>query len=117
MSNTLLSIRVLPTVVAGKFKDTFAVVDESGNLVGSKSHSTREAAEVELGSLKYYAEGLAYARATAPEGASEKGLVGKANIIAAYLMYKEQEANPVAEVAEVAEEAAVEAAPAADEEF
>lgn len=87
-----LTIKQMETVVSGKFVSQFAVVDESGNLVGSKAHKTREEAEAEMGGLKYYAEGLAFARATAPEGATEKGLVGKANIVAAYLMYQEQQA-------------------------
>lgn len=101
----VLSIISLTTVVAGKFVESFAVVDADNNLVGSKSHKTKEEATVELGSLKFYAEGLTFARATAKEGTTDKALVGKANIIAAYLMYKEQEANPVELVAE---EAAVE---------
>lgn len=113
----VLSILSLTTVVAGKFVESFAVVDADNNLVGAKSHKTKEDATVELGSLKFYAEGLTFARATAKEGTTDKALVGKANIIAAYLMYKEQEGNtfePVAEVA-VAEEAEAEVAATAEE--
>ncbi len=97
MSNTIvLSIIALTTVVAGKFKESFAVVDQSGELIGTKAHATREEAEVELGTLKYFAAGMDFARATAKEGTADKALVGKANTVAAYLIYKEQlEAAPV----------------------
>lgn len=111
----VLSITTLTTVVAGKFKSSFAVVDQEGNLVGVKAHATEAEAQAELGSLKFYTEGLAFARATAKEGTADKSLVGKANLVAAYLMYKEQEANPVA--AETpAEDAKEEAAPLGGEE-
>ena len=98
------------TVVAGKFVSQFFVTDEAGNLVGSKAHRTEDAAREELGSLKYYARGLEFARATAAEGASEKSLVGKANVAAAYLIWAEQEEAAAAAPAEevVAQEAAVE---------
>lgn len=99
----------MTTVVAGKFVESFAVVDGEGNLIGTKAHKTRAEAEVELGSLKYYAEGLAFARATAKEGVTDKALVGKANIVAAYLMFKEQPAEVVSEdVAEAPVEASQE---------
>lgn len=111
-----LIVKELTTVVAGKFVSQFCIVDEAGNLVGSKAHKTADEAELELGTLKYYAEGLAFARATAPEGATEKGLVGKANIVAAYLMYKEASEAPVTEVTEEAP-AEVESEVPADEEF
>ncbi|AUG87680.1 hypothetical protein [Vibrio phage VEN] len=106
MSN--LVIKTLPQVVAGKLIDQFVVMDEAGNLIGKKAHRKIEDAQQELGSLKFYAEGLAFARATAPEGAQEKSLVGKANVIAAYLLWKETpETEEVAE--EVAEEVTEEA--------
>lgn len=112
MSKITLSIKTLPQVVAGKFVDTFAVVDQDGNLVGSKAHRDPESAEAELGSLKYFSKGLEFARATAPEGTAEKALVGKANTVAAYLIWLEKDGEP--EVSEetpedtVAEEAASE---------
>ena len=93
----VLSITTLTTVVAGKFKTSYAVVDQDGNLVGTKAHATEVEAQAELGSLKFYTEGLAFARATAKEGTADKSLVGKANLVAAYLMYKEQQENPVAD--------------------
>ena len=89
MSNTTLSILAMQSVVAGKFVTAYAVVDTSGNLIGAKAHKTEAEAEVELGSLKYYATGLDFARATAKEGTTDKALVGKANIVAQYLMYQE----------------------------
>ena len=96
MSNSIvLSILALTTVVAGKFKTSYAVVDQENNLVGTKAHATEAEAQAELGSLKFYTEGLAFARATAKEGTADKSLVGKANLVAAYLMYKEQLENPV----------------------
>ena len=102
MSNAIvLSIAALQSVVAGKFVTNYAVVDGEGNLVGAKAHKTEAEAQVELGSLKYYATGLEFARATAKEGTTDKALVGKANIVAAFLIYKE---TPVA-TEEVAEEA------------
>ncbi|ARB11241.1 hypothetical protein [Marinomonas phage CPP1m] len=112
MSDVTLSIRTLENFVGGKFVESFLVVDSEGSAIGKKAHTTREGAEVELGSLKYYAEGLAFARATAPEGATEKGLVGKANIVASYLMYVETQENGGAEADQVESEveAAVEAA-------
>lgn len=114
MSNSIvLSIAALQSVVAGKFVTNFAVVDEQGNLVGAKAHKTEAEAKVELGSLKYYAEGLAFARSTAKEGTTDKALVGKANIVAAYLIYKEQ---PVEAVVESTEEAS-DVVEAAQEEF
>lgn len=109
MSNTIaLSVIALPQVVAGKFVDRFAVVDQAGELVGAKAHNTKEEAEAELGTLKFYATGLEFARATAPEGASAKSLVGKANIVASFLLYQEQleSGEAVADTAE-ADEAAV----------
>ena len=120
MSN--LVIKTLSTVVAGKFVDQFVVIDGEGNLIGKKAHRTQEEAQAELGSLKYYAEGLAFARATAPEGTADKALVGKANVVAAYLMWKEAPAVEAVEapVAEQAVEETVEAPVAelpADEEF
>lgn len=106
-----LSIRALQTVVAGKFVDSFAVVDQSGELVGSKAHRTHEDAEAELGTLKFYATGLSFARAVAPEGASDKSLVGKANIVAAFLLYQEKAEQPeVVETEAAAEEVAEEVA-------
>lgn len=93
-SNVVLSILALTSVVAGKFVTNYAVVDQEGNLIGAKAHKTEAEAEVELGTLKYYAEGMDFARATAKEGTPDKTLVGKANVIAAYLMFKEsQEAS------------------------
>ena len=116
MSDSIvLSILALTTVVAGKFKTSFAVVDQEGNLVGTKAHATEAEAQAELGSLKFYTEGLAFARATAKEGTADKSLVGKANLVAAYLMYKEQLENPVADTP--SEEAPAEEAPAQQEEF
>ncbi|CAM0030156.1 hypothetical protein VPHD530_0035 [Vibrio phage D530] len=115
----VLSILTMQTVVAGKFKSSYAVVDGEGNLVGSKAHATEAEAQLELGSLKYYTTGLEFARATAKEGATDKSLVGKANVIAAFLMYQEQKDAPVAEApAEEAVEAPVaEEAVAEVEEF
>ncbi|QZI86122.1 hypothetical protein PODOV006v2_p0028 [Vibrio phage 15E36.1] len=121
MSNAIvLSILPLTTVVAGKFKTSYAVVDQAGELIGSKAHATQAEAELELGSLKYFAEGMTFARATAKEGTPDKTLVGKANVVAAFLMYQEQLANPVAEAPAEEVEAPVETeavAETADEEF
>lgn len=113
-----LIVKAFPQVVAGKFVDTFVVIDEtSGELVGKKAHKTEAEATVELGSLKFFAEGLSFARSTAPAGATDKGLIGKANVVAAYLLYKEQvEAGTFTneEVAEAEADAAAE--PVAEEE-
>ena len=103
MSNTnttaiVLSIMTLNTVVAGKFKESFAVVDQEGELIGSKAHGSRQEAELELGTLKFFAEGMTFARSVAKEGTPDKTLVGKANVVASYLMYLEQENAPVVEV-------------------
>lgn len=121
MSNAIvLSILPLTTVVAGKFKTSYAVVDQAGELIGSKAHATQAEAELELGSLKYFAEGMTFARATAKEGTPDKTLVGKANVVASFLMYQEQLANPVAEAPAEEVEAPVETeavAETADEEF
>lgn len=120
MSTTkiVLSILPLPNVVAGKFVTYYAVVDQSGELVGAKSHKTEAEAEVELGSLKFYAKGLEFARAVAPEGASDKSLVGKANIVASFLLYQEkQEAVDVSEVEASTETEAAETAVNESEEF
>ncbi len=107
MSNAIvLSVLALQTVVAGKFVKSYAVVDAEGNLVGTKAHRTEAEAQEELGSMKFYTTGLEFARATAKEGATDKSLVGKANIVAAYLAYKEQQENPVEEVLEAVEEVA-----------
>lgn len=105
MSNKIvLSILTLTTVVAGKFKESFAVVDQAGELIGSKAHPTKEEAEVELGTLKYFATGMEFARATAKEGTQDKALVGKANVVAAFLMYQERPEPAPVEVTEVTEE-------------
>lgn len=122
MTTISLSIRALETVVAGKFVSQYVVVDQEGNLVGSRAHKTEAEAKIEMGTLKYYAAGLEFARATAPEGATDKALVGKANIVAAYLMYKEALENPVAVETETSVEAETESqvqadAVSADEEF
>ncbi|AWD90695.1 hypothetical protein [Pseudomonas phage Achelous] len=109
-----LIVKAFPTVIAGKFVDTFVVIDEtSGELVGKKSHKTEAEALVELGGLKYFAEGLSFARATAAEGSTDKGLIAKANVVAAYLLFKEVGAP----AAEVAEEAEAEAPVAEEESF
>lgn len=89
-SQIVLSILPLTTVVAGKFVTSYAVVDQAGELVGAKSHKTEAEAQAELGSLKYYTTGLEFARATAPEGVSDKALVSKANVVAAFLLYQEK---------------------------
>lgn len=105
MSNSIvLSVITLQTVVAGKFKSSFAVVDQSGELIGSKAHATEAEAQLELGSLKYFAKGMEFARATAKEGTVDKALVGKANVVAAYLMYQEQLDAPAVEEDSTAEE-------------
>lgn len=117
---TKLVIKTLETVVAGKFVSQFVVVDESGNLIGSKAHKTDLEAQAELGGLKYYAVGLEFARATAKEGATDKSLVGKANIVAAYLMYQEQLESgeaPAETVEESVEESTEEVAATEEEEF
>lgn len=111
-----LQIKTLPQVVAGKFVDTFAVVDAEGNLIGSKAHRSIEEAEAELGGLKYYAQGLEFAKATAPEGAHEKSLVGKANVVASYLLWVEKSESGEAEEATETAEASTEAA-TQEEEF
>ncbi|AWD90650.1 hypothetical protein [Pseudomonas phage Nerthus] len=110
-----LIVKALATVVAGKFVDQFVVIDEtSGELVGKKAHKTEAEATAELGSLKFFAEGLSFARATAGEGATDKGLIAKANVVAAYLLYKEVGVQPAAE--QEAGEAGEAEAPAAEEE-
>ena len=114
-----LQILTLPQFVGGKFVNTYLVVDENNNPVGSKAHKEITDAETEMGNLKYYATGLEFARATASEGATEKGRCAKANVVAAYLMYVEQQENGGAEAAELeaAVEAAVEAPEGEDESF
>lgn len=104
-----LVIKEIQTVVAGAFVSQFVVVDQSGNLLGKKAHKTEAEAQAELGTLKYYAQGLAFAKATAPEGTADKALVGKANIVAAYLLWVEDSA-----AAESTEETE---APVADDTF
>jgi len=89
---SLLKIITTQTVVAGKFKDQFIVVDADGNLIGKKAHGTKADAEAELGTLKYFAEGLSFAKATSPADATAQGLNTKANVVAAYLLYKDQQA-------------------------
>lgn len=86
-----LQIRTIEDVVAGKFKTKYCVVDASGQLVGKKSHQTEQEAQAEMDGLKHYARGLDFARAVAPEGATDKGLVGKANIVAQYLLWEEEQ--------------------------
>lgn len=117
-----LIIQTLPQVVAGKLVDQFVVMDESGNLIGKKAHKSRSDAEQELGGLKFYAKGLEFARATAPEGAQEKSLVGKANVVAAFLLWQEMGSQTAEETTEevTATEEAVETAEtveSSDEEF
>ena len=121
-SAIVLSILTLTTVVAGKFKESFCVADQDGALIGTKAHATSAEAELELGSLKYFTAGMDFARATAKEGTADKSLVGKANVVAAYLMYQEQLANPTTEESpsEESPESPTEEAPAkvgAQEEF
>lgn len=87
---TKLFIKTLESFAAGAFRETFVVIDGEGNPVGKKAHLTKAEAEDELGGLKYFAEAIDFARATAPAGATDKSLVGKANVVAAYLIYKEQ---------------------------
>ncbi|ATW58177.1 hypothetical protein HOS47_gp18 [Pseudomonas phage uligo] len=119
MSQVSLIVKAFPQVVAGKFVDTFVVIDQtSGELIGKKAHKTEAEAQVELGNLKFFAEGLNFARAVAPAGSTEKGLIGKANVVAAYLLYKEQVEAGTFTAEEVSEaEAEVEAeAPVAEEE-
>lgn len=113
-----LIIQTLPQVVASKLVDQFVVMDETGNLIGKKAHKSREDAEQELGGLKFYAKGLEFARATAPEGAQEKSLVGKANVVAAFLLWQEQ-ASEVAEAPaeEETTEETVETVETSEEEF
>uniref|UniRef100_A0AAU6W0T4 Uncharacterized protein n=1 Tax=Pseudomonas phage Ulina01 TaxID=3138549 RepID=A0AAU6W0T4_9CAUD len=107
-----LIVKTLATVVAGKFVDQFVVIDQaSGELVGKKAHKTEAEANAELGGLKYFAEGLSFARATAAEGSTDKGLIAKANVVAAYLMFKEV-GVPAADEAPVEEAEA----PASEEE-
>lgn len=113
MSQVNLIVKALATVVAGKFVDQFVVIDEqSGELVGKKAHKTEAEAQAELGTLKFFAEGLSFARATAAEGSTDKGLIAKANVVAAYLLYKEV-GVPAKEEAAAESEAE---APAAEEE-
>lgn len=66
----------------------FYVADEAGNLVGRKSHSTQDEAQAELATLAGYAEGLEFARAQFPE-LGDKAHVGKANVVAEFLAWKE----------------------------
>ncbi|AWD90604.1 hypothetical protein [Pseudomonas phage Njord] len=106
-----LIVKAIAVVIAGKFVDQFVVVDEtSGELVGKKAHKTEAEASAELGGLKFFAIGYGFAKATAGEGATDKGLIAKANVVAAYLLYAEQveagtfaAAEPEAPVAEEAE--------------
>jgi len=89
---SLLQIKQSQTVVAKKFVPQFFVVDNEGNLVGSKAHPTEAEAVAEMGTLKYFAEGLEFAKATSGPDAKPQGLNSKANTVAAYLMYKDQQA-------------------------
>lgn len=105
-----LIIKEIQTVVSGAFVSQFVVVDQAGNLLGKKAHKTAAEAQVEMGGLKYYAQGLEFAKSTAPEGTADKALVGKANIVAAYLLWVEESAV----AAESTEETE---APVADDSF
>lgn len=89
MSQAQLTIKTISSFAAGAFRDQYVVIDSEGNPVGKKAHNDVESAQAELGDLKYFAEALAFARATAPAGATDKSLVGKANVVASYLIYKE----------------------------
>lgn len=77
-------------IVAGSMvQETFFYVgDESGQLVGRKAHSSEAEAQAELATLAGYAEGLEFARAQFPE-LGDKAHVGKANVIAEFLAWKE----------------------------
>lgn len=107
MSSSLLKIATLTTVIAKKFVTQYAVVDTAGELVGVKAHATEAEAVAELGTLKYFAEGLEFAKATSGPDAKPQGLNSKANTVAAYLMYKDQQAagEEVTVSPEVAQEA------------
>lgn len=106
MSNALLKIAVGQTVVGGKFVSQYFVTDLEGNLVGAKAYKSEAEAEVELGTLKYFAEGLAFAKATSPADAKAQGLNTKANTVAAYLLYKDQQAAGVETEVPASEEVA-----------
>lgn len=93
----------------------FFVADEEGKLVGRKAHSSEAEAQAELATLAGYAEGLEFARAQFPE-LGDKAHVGKANVIAEFLAWKEA-GKPVKEPKVAGDEPAADAEASADEAF
>lgn len=114
---TVLSIATSNTIVKGKFVAQFFVVDQDGNLVGAKAHATEEAASAELGSLKYFAQGMDFAKAVSKPDAKPQALASKANVVAAYLLYLEVGAPKVEVEAEATTETAATETASAEEEF
>lgn len=106
-------------IVAGQFKvETFFYVgDADKNLVGRKSHATREEAQLELDGMGHYLTGLEFAKAQFPKD-GDKAHVAKANIVARYLAW-EAAGRPVLTADEATEEPAGEPAaePADGETF
>lgn len=96
---------VTTRITAGSLvkEEFFYVADEAGNLVGRKSHSSEAEAQAELAGLAGYAEGLEFARAQFPE-LGDKAHVGKANVIAEFLSWKDA-GKPVKEPKATAEQA------------
>jgi len=109
MSNTTLKILALTNSVVrgGKLVEdkAFIVVDEDGNLIGRKQHAVEADAVTEMGELKYYAQGLAFSKATNPELA-EKAHVGKAKVVAAFLQWTADGSKPAEVKAETVAETA-----------
>lgn len=104
-------------IVACSFKESefFYVADEeTGELVGKKSHDTREEAELELASLAGLEAGLEFAKAQFPK-LSLKAQVGKANVIAHFEAWK-ADGKPVKSVEEADAEEVPEAPEAAAED-
>lgn len=108
---------VTSRIVASSFKKSefFYVADEAtGELVGKKSHDTREEAELELAGLAGLEAGLEFAKAQFPK-LSTKAQVGKANVISEYLAW-EAAGKPVKSVEEADAEEVPEAPEAAAED-
>ena len=99
--------------------ESFIIVDEADQLVaGTKAYDTREEAQAKIDSMGNFAAGLEFARACFPEQA-DKAQIGKANIVAEYLVWIAA-GKPVkeakAEEAEAVEDVAAPEVPVSEEE-
>lgn len=93
-------------VKGGSFvnEQSFAVVDEAGELVVAKTFKTEAEAQAAIDGLGNLSTGLEFAKAYFP-GQADKALKGKAAVVAAYLDW-EAAGRPVKTVEEKAADAA-----------